>query len=153
VRAFTEGTAFRCVVLIPMHPNGDYIHAMKSKCVLHYQVTVSLSGLNCQQCCCVSQFTACLIFSLFLFSCPLPRFTFLSLLPRFKYHHSSPPPQANTISKCATSILSTLRRSCPGIVVENYLTFHSLRNWGVLNKKVYSEQVYIHDKLLIVDDR
>jgi phospholipase D1/2 len=46
-----------------------------------------------------------------------------------------------------------LQARCPGIQIDDYLSFFSLRNWGVINDQVVSEQVYIHDKLMIVDDR
>jgi len=46
-----------------------------------------------------------------------------------------------------------LKRRAPGIVISDYIEFFSLRNWGVINNRVVSEQVYVHDKLLIVDDR
>jgi phospholipase D1/2 len=97
VRAFEEKVPLRVVVIIPMHPNGDFINAKKSKVVLHYQ------------------------------SC--------------------------TINKCKTSLFSQLAKRAPGIVISDYIGIYSLRNWGVINGKVYSEQVYVHDKLLIVDDR
>lgn len=34
-----------------------------------------------------------------------------------------------------------------------YITFHGMRNWGVINGKLVQEIVYVHTKLLIVDDR
>lgn len=48
---------------------------------------------------------------------------------------------------------SVLRKRAPGINISDYIGFFSLRNWGVINNKVVSDQVYVHDKLLIVDDR
>lgn len=36
---------------------------------------------------------------------------------------------------------------------ENYVTFHGLRNHAVLNGDLISELIYVHSKLLIVDDR
>ena len=33
-----------------------------------------------------------------------------------------------------------------------YVSFHSLRNWARLGDQVVTEQVYIHSKLMIVDD-
>jgi phosphatidylserine/phosphatidylglycerophosphate/cardiolipin synthase-like enzyme len=35
----------------------------------------------------------------------------------------------------------------------DYIGFYSLRNWGIMNNKVVTEQVYIHSKLMIIDDR
>lgn len=36
---------------------------------------------------------------------------------------------------------------------EQYLTLLNLRNWDVLNKRPVTEQIYVHSKLLIADDR
>ena len=50
------------------------------------------------------------------------------------------------------SVLSELRASG----VENpseYITFHGMRNWSVLMGKLVQEIVYVHSKLMIVDDR
>lgn len=88
---------FRVVVVIPVHPNGDYAGAMKSRVVMHYQYQTINRGLN--------------------------------------------------------SMFSVLRKRAPGIVISDYIGFFSLRNWGVMNNKVVSDQVYVHDKLMVVDDR
>ncbi len=88
---------FRVIIVIPVHPNGDYANAMKSKVVMHYQY--------------------------------------------------------QTINRGLTSMFSVLRKKAPGINVSDYIGFFSLRSWGVMNNKVVSDQVYVHDKLLIVDDR
>ncbi len=50
-------------------------------------------------------------------------------------------------------MFNTLRKRAPGIIVSDYIGFFSLRSWGVMNNKVVSDQVYVHDKLMIVDDR
>jgi phospholipase D1/2 len=42
---------------------------------------------------------------------------------------------------------------CPGVDASEYIEFFCLRNWGVMNNKFLSDQIYVHDKLLIVDDR
>jgi phospholipase D1/2 len=34
-----------------------------------------------------------------------------------------------------------------------YITFHGLRNWSVLMGKLVQEIIYVHSKLMIVDDR
>jgi len=36
---------------------------------------------------------------------------------------------------------------------KNYLTLLNLRNWQILEKRPVTEQIYVHSKLLIVDDR
>ena len=69
-------------------------------------------------------------------------------------------------------MFSMMRRKASDMKISDYICFNSLRNWGVLNNKVVSDQVmfalgmlnrhsyeccnyqiYVHDKLLIVDDR
>lgn len=97
IKAFNEKQPFKVIVVIPVHPNGDYISALKAKVVMHYEYQTINRGLTCM-------------------------FTHLQL-------------------------------RAPGINIRDYIGFYSLRNWGVLNNKVMSEQVYVHDKLLIVDDR
>ncbi len=96
-RAFQAKEQFRVIIIVPVHPNGDFANAMKSKLVLHYQ---------------------CL-----------------------------------TINKGPTSMFALLSQRCPGIKISDYIGIFSLRNWGIVNNKVVSDQVYVHDKLLIVDDR
>lgn len=95
--AFQNQQVFRVIVIIPMHPNGDFCNALKAKCVMHYEYA--------------------------------------------------------TINRGMHSMFGRLTRMCPGITISDFVSFYSLRNWGVLNNKVYSEQIYVHDKLLIVDDR
>eukprot|EP01034_Spumella_vulgaris_P034559 gene34559-42628_t len=95
--AHSAGEAFKVIVVIPVHPNGDYAGAMKSRVVMHYQY--------------------------------------------------------QTINRGVTSMFHILRKRAPNINVSDYIGFFSLRNWGVMNNKVVSDQVYVHDKLLIVDDR
>jgi phospholipase D1/2 len=34
-----------------------------------------------------------------------------------------------------------------------YITFHGMRNWSVLMGKLVQEIIYVHSKLMIVDDR
>jgi phospholipase D1/2 len=34
-----------------------------------------------------------------------------------------------------------------------YITFHGMRNWAVLMGKLVQEIVYVHSKLMIVDDK
>ncbi len=97
LRAYNEKEQFRVIVIIPLHPNGDFAGAMKSKIVMHYEYM--------------------------------------------------------TINRSANSLIQQLKKRAPNMVVSDYITFHSLRNWGVINNKVVSDQIYVHDKLMIVDDR
>lgn len=60
--------------------------------------------------------------------------------------------QNRTINRGPNSIFSKLRKE--GIDPDDYITFFSLRGWGKLPGEVLTtEQVYIHAKLMIVDDR
>lgn len=51
------------------------------------------------------------------------------------------------------SLYELIRNRFPYVNPAEYISFHCLRNWGVMNSKVVSEQIYVHDKVLIVDDR
>ena len=60
--------------------------------------------------------------------------------------------QNRTISRGANSIFSRLRKE--GIDPDEYITFFSLRTWSKFKSGVLTtEQVYIHGKTMIVDDR
>ncbi|CAL1712514.1 unnamed protein product [Somion occarium] len=60
--------------------------------------------------------------------------------------------QNRTISRGPNSIFSRLRKE--GIDPDDYISFFSLRNWGKLRHDVLTtEQVYIHAKVCIVDDK
>ncbi|KAI8344256.1 hypothetical protein BC941DRAFT_408165 [Chlamydoabsidia padenii] len=57
-----------------------------------------------------------------------------------------------SIGRGPDSILGKLRAA--GITnTSQYIKFYSLRNWGELNGSYVTEQVYIHAKTMIVDDR
>ncbi|KAF8501365.1 hypothetical protein JB92DRAFT_2975716 [Gautieria morchelliformis] len=60
--------------------------------------------------------------------------------------------QSRTIGRGPNSIFSRLRKE--GIDPDQYISFFSLRGWGKLKGDVLTtEQVYIHGKIMIVDDR
>lgn len=61
--------------------------------------------------------------------------------------------QYMSISMGETSIFSRLRRV--GIRPEDYITFFSLRKWGKIgpSQLLTTEQLYIHAKTMVVDDR
>ncbi|EPQ28717.1 uncharacterized protein PFL1_03521 [Pseudozyma flocculosa PF-1] len=60
--------------------------------------------------------------------------------------------QNRSISRGEHSIFGKLRRE--GINPEDYISFFSLRNWGKLRGgQLTTEQIYLHDKIMIVDDR
>ncbi|KAG8970123.1 Phospholipase D1 [Tulasnella sp. 419] len=60
--------------------------------------------------------------------------------------------QNRSICRGPHSIFARLRKE--GIDPDDYITFFSLRGWGKLQNEVLTtEQVYIHAKIMIVDDR
>ncbi|KAI9048595.1 hypothetical protein LZ554_007428 [Drepanopeziza brunnea f. sp. 'monogermtubi'] len=61
--------------------------------------------------------------------------------------------QFRSISRGETSIFGRLRAQ--GIDPEEYVQFYSLRSWGRIGpqKMLVTEQLYIHAKVIIVDDR
>ncbi|KAH7340733.1 hypothetical protein B0J17DRAFT_694350 [Rhizoctonia solani] len=60
--------------------------------------------------------------------------------------------QNRTISRGPNSIFARLKKE--GIDPDDYITFFSLRGWGKLADDVLTtEQVYIHAKCMVVDDR
>ena len=61
--------------------------------------------------------------------------------------------QYDNISRGGTSILERLAASFPNVNLSDYIGFYSLRNAAVLSNTSVTDQIYIHSKLLIVDDR
>ena len=61
--------------------------------------------------------------------------------------------QFRSISRGENSIFGRLRNE--GIEPEDFISFYSLRAWGKIgpNKTLVTEQLYIHAKVIIVDDR
>lgn len=55
-------------------------------------------------------------------------------------------------STSGSSILERLSREFPQKDITDYVVFCSLRNYGFLEGKPVTEQVYVHAKLIIVDD-
>jgi len=51
-------------------------------------------------------------------------------------------------------LFGNLRRSFPDVVDwAEYLSFYNLRTYGITEKGAVMEEIYVHDKLMIVDDR
>ena len=50
------------------------------------------------------------------------------------------------------SILSVLKKRHPNTDISQFLSFNSLRNFGKIGKNTLTEQIYIHSKLVLVDD-
>ena len=65
--------------------------------------------------------------------------------------------QYRTWIRGANSLLRTIVRRCPGIEpeIDDWVSFYSLRTVGRLTteNKLACEQIYVHTKLLVVDDR
>lgn len=57
-----------------------------------------------------------------------------------------------SICRGSDSLLQRLKREI-GDKAWDYITFFSLRNHGVINEKPVTELIYIHSKMLLVDDR
>eukprot|EP01113_Clastostelium_recurvatum_P048964 TRINITY_DN8_c1_g1_i6.p1 TRINITY_DN8_c1_g1~~TRINITY_DN8_c1_g1_i6.p1 ORF type:complete len:1235 (+),score=360.26 TRINITY_DN8_c1_g1_i6:102-3806(+) len=51
------------------------------------------------------------------------------------------------------AMMKALKDEFPHANLDDYITFSSLRNWGVAGTHIFTEQVYVHSKLMIVDDR
>jgi len=61
--------------------------------------------------------------------------------------------QYNTISRGGNSMLEQLHARFPDTDLRNYIGFYTLRNYGQLKEYYVHEQIYVHAKILIVDDR
>ena len=61
--------------------------------------------------------------------------------------------QYRSICRGETSIFGRLRAA--GIEPEDYIQFYALRSWGAIgpDKALVTEQLYIHAKIMVVDDR
>ncbi|EGG14833.1 phospholipase D1 [Cavenderia fasciculata] len=55
--------------------------------------------------------------------------------------------------KSVQGIINELNSKYPHVDVNQYMSVNSLRNWGTNGEVVFTEQIYIHSKLMIVDDR
>jgi hypothetical protein len=51
------------------------------------------------------------------------------------------------LDRGGVSLMELFLRECPNADPFQYIGFFSLRNWGVMNEKVVTEQVYVHDKV------
>ena len=57
------------------------------------------------------------------------------------------------MSRGSNSLLERLCREFPGVDTTEYISFYAIRNYGYLNSQPVTSQIYVHSKLLIVDDR
>lgn len=51
------------------------------------------------------------------------------------------------------SLMHRLKEIAPGINPKDYITVYGLRTHGILNDELVTEIIYVHSKLMIVDDR
>ncbi|KAN0049979.1 hypothetical protein ACTA71_003077 [Dictyostelium dimigraforme] len=58
-----------------------------------------------------------------------------------------------TISQGGQSILELLKNEFPDVDLAQYISFNSIRQWEVNGDRIFTEQIYVHSKVLIVDDR
>jgi len=58
-----------------------------------------------------------------------------------------------TICRGGKSILELLQAEFPDKDIGEYISFYSLRSWQHHKGIVYTEEVYVHSKVMIVDDR
>jgi len=85
----------------------------------------------------------------------------LPLVPGFEGGINTP--AATSVRMVMLSIFETIchgknsiygRLAAAGIVKPHkYISFYGLRNWAKFGEKFITEQVYIHSKMMIVDDR
>lgn len=61
--------------------------------------------------------------------------------------------QCRSISKGSGSFLQLLADKCPGIFVQDYVCFFSLYSHAVVGPNAYGNLIYVHTKLIIVDDK
>lgn len=61
--------------------------------------------------------------------------------------------QYDTISRGGNSILERIKKKFPSVNVNDYISFCCLRKVDELNGIMVTDQVYVHSKLMIVDDR
>jgi hypothetical protein len=61
--------------------------------------------------------------------------------------------QCRTISRGGYSLLERLARRFPGVDLSRYIVFCALRNYDKISGQAVTEQIYVHSKLMIVDDR
>jgi len=61
--------------------------------------------------------------------------------------------QFKTICRGGNSMVETFARRFPGVDVTQYFHFYIVKNWAKLGNSLVSEQIYVHAKLMIVDDR
>lgn len=57
-----------------------------------------------------------------------------------------------SINRQNESLFAKLESDFPNIKISDYISFHCLRNYGKMGDTYFSEGIYVHAKLMIVDD-
>eukprot|EP00047_Mylnosiga_fluctuans_P021411 m.104590 g.104590 ORF g.104590 m.104590 type:complete len:436 (-) comp8891_c0_seq3:137-1444(-) len=60
--------------------------------------------------------------------------------------------QFNTVCRGPQSLLGALEAKYPGVDLRDYVAFCSLRNAGTIDGKLLTDMIYVHSKIMIVDD-
>lgn len=58
-----------------------------------------------------------------------------------------------TIFYGGQSILELLAKEFPDVDLDEYISFNCLRQWEATQDRIFTEQIYIHSKVMIIDDR
>jgi phosphatidylserine/phosphatidylglycerophosphate/cardiolipin synthase-like enzyme len=61
--------------------------------------------------------------------------------------------QFRTLCRAEGSLLQRLKSQFPDVELADYVSIFSLRTWGEVGGRVTASMVYVHSKLMIVDDR
>ena len=61
--------------------------------------------------------------------------------------------QFKTICRGGNSMVEQFRKTFPNVDISEYLSFHVIKRWDRIGDNLVHEQIYVHAKLLIVDDR
>eukprot|EP01100_Stratorugosa_tubuloviscum_P005240 TRINITY_DN2367_c0_g4_i1.p1 TRINITY_DN2367_c0_g4~~TRINITY_DN2367_c0_g4_i1.p1 ORF type:complete len:968 (+),score=331.65 TRINITY_DN2367_c0_g4_i1:3-2906(+) len=94
-KAVLDRTPFKCVIVIPIHPEGSYKDPA-IRYVMHWQFKTICRGNN--------------------------------------------------------SLLERLKREFPTVNISDYIEFFSLRGFKISQNKMFTEQIYVHTKCMIIDD-
>jgi hypothetical protein len=65
-------------------------------------------------------------------------------------HTEGSPYNLVVVCRGGRSLVESLVKEFPGLDPSQFIGFYCLRNWGVMNDKVVTEQVYVHDKVCAV---
>jgi phospholipase D1/2 len=61
--------------------------------------------------------------------------------------------QYKTICRGGESMVESFNRTFPGVDVTKYFHFYIVQNWARMGNTLVTEQIYVHAKLMIIDDR